>query len=327
MAAPLIAGLIAGAASAGIGAVGQAEARDRSEKALAEAVAYYESIGIPSVEAQKLAFQELQQQGLLTPELEQAITEGPSAFESLTEDPSLREDQRASYLALKDIADQGGMTATSEANLNRGLTRAANESKSRRDAATSRLAAQGRMGTGFQLAADLAGEQDAATLGNQTALDVNAEAQRQALEALTQAGGLAGNIRTQDYRVASDRAGATDSVNARNASAKRDTQSANVNRTNAAQEANLREKQRIADANVGFKNQEQQYNKELLQKKFQNELNLASGKAGAKTGQAANYMQGGQQQGQFWGGVADSAAKAGGSIYEYLEKNKKKEDA
>lgn len=327
MAAPLIAGLVAGAASAGIGAIGQAEARDRSEKALAEAVAFYESIGIPSIEAQKLAFEELKQQGVLTPELEQAILEGPSAFESLTEDPSLREDQRASYLALKDIADQGGLTAVSEANLNRGLTRAANESKSRRDAAMSRLAAQGRAGSGFQLAADLAGEQDAATLGNQTALDVNAEAQRQALEAMAQSGAMAGNIRSQDYRVAADRAGAADAIGARNASAKRDAQSANVNRLNSAQEANLREKQRIDDANVGLRNQAEQYNKGLFQQKFQNELNLASGKAGAKTGQAANYMEGGKQQGQFWGGVADSAAKAGGSIYEYLEKNKKKEDA
>jgi hypothetical protein len=67
-------------------------------------------------------------------------------------------------------------------------------------------------------------------------------------------------------------------------------QSRNVASQNAASATNLGEKQRIADANVGTRNAQQQYNKGLLQSNFDNQMKLASSKAATRIGGVSNQI-------------------------------------
>jgi hypothetical protein len=87
-----------------------------------------------------------------------------------------------------------------------------------------------------------------------------------------------------------------------------------VNRTNTAQDYNVRNTQRIADTNTQNNNANAVRNAELLQQQYENQLQLASAKANAYTGQANQVTKAGQTSGAMWGGVGQGVGQIAASL-------------
>jgi len=93
--------------------------------------------------------------------------------------------------------------------------------------------------------------------------------------------------------------------------------SANTGYRNRANEMNLAERQRLADANVNTSNKEQQYNKELLQQQYENKMRMAQARANVYSGQAQGEISRGQAQGNLWSNLGNAASGAATSYGAY----------
>lgn len=281
------AGLVKGAMDSSAASAQNAAAMDQREKAYRE----WLKLNLPSVEDQKLALERYKQVGELIPAFEEAVQRGDTNFANVSEDPRLKEAQLAALASLENIAERGGRTLDQDAYLAKVTNDVAASDRSRRQAIQQNLAERG-MGniSGLELAAKLDSAGDATDRESQAALEASRNAELNALAALEKRGSLAGDVRGQDYRVASDLASARDSVDAFNANMLAGTRQRNTDRENAARGTNLQEKQRIADQNTGLSNQEQAHNKRLIQQQFENQLQKTSGISNAYTGNA-NAMQ------------------------------------
>ena len=85
----------------------------------------------------------------------------------------------------------------------------------------------------------------------------------------------------------------------------------NADRTNQSAEYNLRNDQRISDANVGIRNQAADTNRTAPQRAFQNEMSKAGGVSNGLTGQAQGAAQDSQRTSNMWGGLASGVSQMG----------------
>lgn len=278
--------------------------------ALNRARGEYANIVTPSVESQQLYLEELQKQGLLTPEMEQAILQGDSSFSNISTDPRLKQAQLSALSQLQEIGDSGGMNLQDKANLENLKSSLAQSERGSREAITQNMAQRGMAGSGMELASQLMNQQSSAQKASQQGLDIAAQAQQRALEAIMNAGTLGGNMRSQDYNEQAQAAAAQDAINKFNTANQQQVQTNNVQARNNAQASNLASSQEIANANVATRNQQQQYNKELLQKQFDNQIAKANGVAGVDKAQADLYTQQGNANKQFLGSLIGAGASA-----------------
>lgn len=314
---PLSLGLIGGglASLAGgiFGASKKSAADEQAAKSQAEALKQWLALNIPNIDEQRIFLQQLKSEGQLSPELEQAITAPDSLMSSVSTDPALKAAQLEALSGLKNISDSGGQTLEDKANLNAAMNEIGAIERGKRDAIMQNMQARGVAGSGLELAAKLSNQQAAATSANQVGLQVAADAQRRALEALMQRGSLAGDVRSQEFGEQSDKAKAQDIINQYNARNRQDVQQRNVDAKNAASLYNLQERQRIADTNVGLQNQQEMHNKALIQKQFDNQTTKAGGTAGQYGQQAAQQTQQGNDAAAMWSqlgsGVGQSALR------------------
>jgi hypothetical protein len=83
-------------------------------------VARLEALGVPTIEAQKIALQSPELVGLL-----EAEALGPSRFEEVSMDPRLQAAQMAALEGITGVTEAGGLDAQSRLNLEEGLGRVA----------------------------------------------------------------------------------------------------------------------------------------------------------------------------------------------------------
>ena len=246
----------------------------------------------------------------------QAGLAGPSAYADVTGDPRLKDDQQASLGALKDLADHGGMNLTDKANLNDIQNQAATADRGRREAILQNAAQRGMGGSGSELLAQLSSSQAATNQQSKAGLDVAAQAQQRALQAMMESGNLAGSMRNQDFgeqsqiasakdAIAKFNAGQTQNSNQYNATAGTSNDqfnaanqlrtdisnsgknqgviAANADATNKANYYNNNGAQGVANNNTGIANNEIGYNAKLPQQDFDNSFKKATGIAGGET--------------------------------------------
>lgn len=313
MAAPL---MIASAAAPIVGGViGQyasADDRRRARDAMSEAIGAVQNLQIPDIEKQKLVLERLSQQGLYTPEIEAEVAQQVSAMSGIQEDQGLRDIQRNVIEQLR-MYGQTGLSAEDRAALNQARLESARDVKAQQDAVLQNMASRGMSGGGLELAARLQASQEGADRASQEGDRLMAMAQQRALQNIMASASQAGNLRSQDFDVASQKARAEDVINQFNTQLAAQRQSRNVEAKNTAQQRNLGEKQRVADTNVDIANREQQYNKELLQQQYQNALAKAGLLYKAKTDQAAQLSGQAAQTAAMWSQMGQSAGQAGSS--------------
>ena len=302
---PISLGLLGGGALLGL--AGQQQGQAAARRSQQEAQDILNAVPLPIL--QKYYPELYKQVVALSPEMEAAQTLGPSAMESVAVDPALRQAQINALLKLQSIGDQGGMTATDQARLAQIQSEQAAALRGQTGAIQQNLATRGLSGGMSELVARNIAAQESANRAAQQGLDVKAQAEQRALQAIMNAGQLGGQIGAQEFGQQSQIAQAKDIINKFNVSNLQDIQRRNIEARNAAAAANAQAQQQIASQNVGLRNQAQQYNLSIPQQEYLNRMQRATGQSQAaqQAGNLASQQQ--AQTGQFLGGLLQTGAQ------------------
>lgn len=244
---------------------------------------YFSGLQNPNIDDMQLQLQKLVQQGVLDPAQAQAYLVEQSEMSGVSQDPATRQAQMEALQGLQDITSSGGLTAIDKAKLGQIGTEEATRSRGAREAILQNAQARGLGGSGIELMSQMQNQQEAAGRTSQRDMDVAAMAQQRALDALMNQGALSSQIGSQQFSQDAQRAQAADAIAKFNAANQQSNSQYNTSALNQAQAANLAAKQSIANANAATSNQQQQYNKELIQKQFDNDIKKRSGQAGIAT--------------------------------------------
>lgn len=314
MAIPLLAAAALAPIAGGIvgnllGAGDRADAKDLSNRALAEIL----GVQTPDVEKMKLSLTPYQIQGLLNSISEQAEQVAPSAMETISTDPRLA---TAQMQALKKIQEVGnlGLTPAEQVQAEEMQREAQSQEAVRQASILRNMAERGVSGSGVEAAARLASSQNMANQVAESSDKLRAEAFNRALEATSKAGQLGGSMRSQEFGEKERVASAKDAIASFNAQQRTGAQSRNVAAQRAIESANLAAKQRIADANTGMANEQQRYNKELAQRDYENKLQRAGLVSGAYSNAANQRQQQANATGQMWSGIGSGIGSGLGTM-------------
>lgn len=272
----------------------------------------FEGLATPDVNDMKIQLEGLVSQGVLTPEEAQFYEQNPTELSNITLDPQFQQAQLDALNSLQDISSSGGMTTADKANLGQIASDEASQQRGAREAILQNAQARGVGGSGLELLSQMQNQQDSATRQSQRDLDVAGMAQQRALQALQAAGSLGGEMQSNEFGRKAEIAGAQDYINQFNAQNKNQFSLANTGARNDAQEKNLAEKQRISDANTGTTNAQRQYNTQLAQQDYENQLKKASGVAGGYSDEANQAAKRGEQVTKMTGAAIQSGATAAG---------------
>lgn len=292
---------------------GAADAKLREQqKLIQQSIDDLTAIGIPSVEAQKLALQEFRSAGKMTPELEESIQLGQSAASGISTDPKYKEASMSALDKLADVGNNGGLTASDRARLEGVQSTVNQQARGREGAIAQDMGARGQLGSGMELLARMQSSQDATTRLNDEGMNTAGRAEQRALDAMIQRGELGGKLQGQEFDQAKQVADAKDKIAAWNAANTQSVRQRNVGVRNDAQGYNLNNDQRISDSNTKLSNEQQQYNQELQQKRYQNELEVAKAKADARKPAATAAGTAAAQQGAMWGKLGQGVGQIAG---------------
>lgn len=304
-AAPIAGGLIGNAMAQGDKAAAQ-RAFEQAQRIIAQ-------IPVPTEESLKVVLRQLESQGQLTPELESALTQQASGLQSYQEDQQLKQAQRG---ALESLMQSGktGLTAQDRAALNQIRNQTAQQVKAQEQSVLQNMQMRGMGGSGNELAARLLAGQQGAESAQREGDQVAAQAQERALQAIAASGNLASGMSQADFSRASQIAAAQDAINRFNTENSQNVAGRNVASRNTAQAANLGEKQRVADTNVGTYNAQEQYNKQVPMQVFNANLNKGQLMAGQASDQGNRNLQSAAQTAQMWAGIGQGVGQGIGSV-------------
>lgn len=302
-----------------IGGIAQADAAKKAAQAQADALAQemarLDKITVP--EAKKLIVQQLTAQGQLTPELEQAFNLPPSEVAQIKEDAGVRQ-QQVNALNLIQQRAQSGLTASDRAAYNEMRNQVARDQQAKQAQIMQQMQARGMGGSGAELAAALAQEQNSSQGASEQADRLAAQASQNALAAAQAMGQQAGALRAQDFNVANTRASAQDEYNRFNVANQQNVANANVAMKNNAQAQNLAEKQRLSEANINNQRAEDLRYQNALQDQYRNQWMKATGQNAITAAQGNNTANEALAQGQVVGAIGkaadDTAYKVAGSM-------------
>jgi hypothetical protein len=278
------------------------------------------SINVPDPEQQKIYLQHYAQTGQLHPDLEQAFGQGKTNLANVQTDPQYKEAELRALNQMSDLGTHGGHTLADDAQYQKSLIDVNSSDRGRRDAIANKFAARGMGGSGLELAEQLQGAQGATDRLANSSLDIQAQREKRALDALMGSGQLAGKMRAQDYGEQSDKATAQDAIDKFNTTNMRSVVQRNIDRQNDAQKYNLDTQQNIANKNVDVANQQEKYNKGLVQQQFENEVSKAKGTSGQYDKLGQIYSGNAQDTRSTFGGLG-SAINQMGSQYSADKKN------
>lgn len=283
-----------------------AKTQQRAQKAIQKML---EDIGIPSIEAQKISLEAPELVGLLDAEQ----LEG-TELAQIQEDPRLRQAQMDALTNLQ-VLGEVGLSPEERAQRSEMLRQSAAQEQARQQQILQGMAQRGSLDSGASLIAQLQSSAqsgaDARRQSEQMAADVAARRR----QALAQAGSMAGGMSAEDFRRQAATASAQDEIA----------------RFNAAQRAgtaqmNLQARQAIENERAALANQQQMYNKQLEQLRYQNEMDKARTLAGVQsTGasqQAQFQLQQGAAQAGMYGGLAQAGVTGITSYLDYMNKKK-----
>lgn len=307
-AAPILGGVIGNIAGAG----DRRSARDQ----VSEAMGMLANMGMPPELAREIVYKKLEQQGQLTPELEQIIQQEASKVAEIQADPeSIRAQKQA--LEMLGQRSQVGMTPEERANLAVVQQQAARDAESKRQQILQNMQQRGQAGGGQELAAALGASQAAASTANLGGIQAASAADQARMAALGKYAGLAGDIRSGSFGEEQVRGSAADALQRFNIENQRGVQQRNIGSKNVAQQFNLQEAQRIADANTQMQNQAKQQAREWARQDALAKMGATQAAAGMKMGAANMANQQAQQRAQMWSGIGQGVGAGASGIGQY----------
>lgn len=160
--------------------------------------------------------------GIDVPELERIAAEQlpDSEFGKIERDDGLRGNQLESLAALRDIANNGGMSLDDRVGYEEAQSKSDAADYRRREGIRSQMQQRGQMDSGAALMMQLDSAQDAANRDRAAGQEFAGRSERRRLEALKDVMSGAGNLRDQDFGEAARKAAAQDEINRWNAGAR-----------------------------------------------------------------------------------------------------------
>lgn len=252
------------------------------------------------------------EQGELTPEQAQNFLLDYSAMEGVAADPATVQAQREALAYFQDVA-KNGLTAADKAQLETVMIQENANERGNREAILQNMAARGQLGSGQEIASKLVSQQGSANRNFAAGTSLASQAQQRALQAMTQAGSYASNLRSQDVAEQTQKAQAADAIAAFNAQMQAQTNRANVASNNAAQAQNLANKYAIQQTNLNQQRAEQEQAANSYVQGYNANAAAARNASQAGFNAAQMYNQAGQAQLQSIASAASIAAGAYGS--------------
>ncbi len=268
---------------------------------------------LPQLEQLKIQMEELRSQGELTPEMEATITQQMSEMGNVSTDPRLKDAQMAALTKMMGMSE-GGLSAQDRLRLNDTRRTIAGDTHAADEQILQQMAQRGAGGSGAELAARIMSSQGQADRAARAGDEIAAQANAQALQAMMNSGTMGGQIREQDFGEQARKAEAADAVNRFNAANQQQVVSRNTSARNDAQGANLTSKQRIADANVGTHNYQDQYNKNLIVDNYNREREKADMLSKAQQGRAADFTAASDRKKAMGAGIGKGVGEVATAI-------------
>lgn len=228
---------------------------------------------------------------ILPPQLQQAKADQQQGteFDNIAQDPRLRQLQMQALDSLGAEVSNQGMTAEDRAAYQQAEAKAGSQEAGFRGALEQQMAQRGLGGVGAYASA-LANQQGTVNRSAMQGVQIASDSRDRYLNAINQLGGMAGNVRGQDWSQAAQRATAQDAINKGNTALRWDAQ---------------------------------QYNLGLPQQNFENQMGLANAQANADW-RGADFYQGKanqtRQNAQGYGTALSGAVGTGEQAYSSTKK-------
>ena len=253
--------------------------------------------------------EEYQLAGTLTPE---ALSDTELA------DIARNEQMRQAQLdVLRQYQEMGteGLSAIDRAALSDIQNQIAMQERGQREAILQNMAQRGLSGSGQELAASLAASQQATQDASMQGMRQAAMAQANRQAALERIANLSGGLEQTDFERAALQARAQDVINQFNVQNRNVAQSQNLAALQAIRDANIAERNRIAQANIDLANREKYQNligRPMAQAGLQSDY--TSGVTGALGGIAQSQANQAMQQYQTQAGMIGAGLQTGGTL-------------
>lgn len=282
------------------GVLGGSAGKDDMKKSLGlskEAIAQLKNLSVPTVAEQEVELVNPELAGLLD-----AQQIDGSALANISSDPRLKQAQLRALEELSGLASQG-LGAEDRAAYNQLQRESAAQAQAQADQVLQNAAARGTLDSGSTLMAQLMAGQQAANRSQQGGEQLAAQAAQARRAALGQYADMSSNMANTDFAQKAQVANAKDTINQFNAQQR-----------TGAQQFNLQNQQNINNQKASNANQQQMYNKGLIQQQYQNNLQKATGVAGQQQNLASQYGQQGQAAAQGQAQMMGSLLGAGASV-------------
>src|SRR5580692_10574611 len=285
----------------------------QAQSDLEQALQAIQGINTPSAQQMQYQIQKEIQAGTITPEQAQTYLQQANALASENVPQQGTQAQEQAIAQTLGAADQGGLNPEEQAQMAQILQQLGTQESGANQAVVQNQAARGALTGGETLAAQLQNNQNEAQNANLEGGNTAATAYQQMLNELTSAGSMGQALQGQENTQANTVAAATNAINQFNAAQQQNEQNFNVENQNQAQAANVENQQAIENANTQAENAYSQYQAQLPEEVFQDQLSKAEGEAGVGEQQANQATAAGQQQAGLIGGLVGAAGEAGAS--------------
>ena len=312
-----IGGGLAGIASGIISQIISGPQRQQAYNAINQANNIIQQLGLPASQATPIILDQLRQAGIADPQVLQNVANATNAYANIAPDTSNIQAQQQALQALQQRGNVG-LNAEDRASLQQIRNQVGADAEGRRQQILQNMQAMGQGGGGAALAAQLQASQGEANTESQQANAQAATAAQRALQALQASGSLAGDIRNQNYGIASNQAAAQNEMNRFNISNQYNTGVLNNQQQNAAQLYNAQNQQAISNQNVANQNAELLRQKLGQQQDFANQTGLAQLKAGALGNVANMYAGQAANTGQIASGIGSGVGGILGGVGQYI---------
>lgn len=282
---------------------------DEATDAYKRAEQYYADINTPTIE--QLTLPQLQQYveaGLMTPAEAQSYLQGSNAYNNENIDQAGTAAQKTSLGQLQQIAGSGDMgTPQEQAMVEKSLQQARTADAGARGSIEQGMAARGTPYALIQGALEGQATGQDAQQAHNDAVNAAGNAYANKMVAMTSAAGVGSNLQGQMNNQANTVAGAQNAMQQFNAANQQQAGQFNAANKQEANAMNAQNRQQISNNNVGNVNARTQYNANLPETVFNNQMQKAGGMAGAATNYGNIEQQQGKQNAGIWSGLINTA--------------------
>lgn len=289
---------------------------DAATKAADDAYSAFARVGIPTTT--QLTLPELEkyvQAGIITAAQAEAVTMKQNAMNGVTSDPKAKEAEMTALNQMQGLASNGGHDAQSDAGVADAESKMNQSLQGQRASVLDQMAARGiptsLMGTAAQLA--FAGQDS--EQAHKDALQAKSDAATRALTAMSGAGSLAGNIESQNFGEQATKAQSQNAIDQWNAANQTNVNLANQQAEQQAKIINNQTQQQVSSANTQNANARTQYNAQIPQTQFQDQIAKAGGESQAKEAAARVASDQGKQNAGFVSSLLGTAGTVVGGMY------------